>query len=155
MHVSGGISAVMLDFKIITAAFFIPAFVDDSAVANGLHRCAARSRVINSVMRTDYLMHRMQSRLRESRADTSVVQRSLQKRLAQIVAVLVEILLLAVLLKAESVFSFAFVLEIRCYHIANAKRYGVACDIPLFEDDLARVAFLYAEKVDGPGVDVG
>ena len=90
----------------------------------------------------------------ERRADATVVQRSLQECLAQILTLLVEILFPAVLLKAESIFAVAAALEICRQNIAYAVRHGVADDVTFLVDCFARVAGLDAEEVDGPSIHV-
>ena len=144
--------ARMLDLERV-AASAAPAFEGDHAVGDGMHGRAFRCGVIDARMRAVYLVDRMFAGVGEFRADARIFQRRLEHLLAQACAVILPVTDFAALPERNGVVLLAALTEFRAPDAADADRDAVV-DEPLVVDDREVVAFLDAEEVHRPLVNV-
>ena len=142
----------MLDLERV-AASAAPAFESDHAVGDGMHGRAFRCGVIDARMRAVYLVDRMFAGVGEFRADARIFQRRLEHLLAQACAVIFPVADFAALPERNGVVLLAALTEFRAPDAADADRDAVV-DEPLVIDDREVVAFLDAEEVHRPLVNV-
>ena len=103
---------IMFNFQRITATT-APILVNHDAIADRVHRSPRRSGIIDPVVRAPDAQHRMQTRIRKTRADAREFQRGFEQSFAQAVTVFVPITQFSILQERNRIIGFASMLETR------------------------------------------
>lgn len=143
--------ARVLDFQRISAAAS-PAFEGYHAVGYGTDGSPLRRGVVDTVVRAVDLVDRVQACVGETGTDARIFERCFEQLLAQTAAVDVPVLDAVVLTERNGVVVLAGMGEFGAPDATDAD--GRRVDDPLVVDHREGVAFLDAEEVDAPLVDL-
>ena len=153
VHVGGDVSPVVADFDVVAASVALVSLGYHFPVAHGVDGSACRSGIIDTVVGTVTLQHRMEAGVGETRRDAVEIQGCLQEGALQAVALFVVIQFFTFLHEGDGVVRAVRMAESGGQDVKVVQRLVV--DVFLLVDDAELVVLLQIEKVDRPSVDAG